>query len=174
MQAQREPAPWLTVWGGKLTTFRLLSQEAADKVGQLLGDERQPWTDDALLPGGDLRGLISNHVHPEHDINEFIAAMRHRYPWAELALLRRWVHAYGSRTLALLEGVKRAGDLGAEVAPGLFERELNYLRQNEWALTADDVLWRRSKLGLRYTAEQRAAVALWMQGHRVEAQRSAA
>ncbi len=174
VQAQREPAPWLTVWGGKLTTFRLLSQEAADKVGQLLGDERQPWTDDALLPGGDLRGLISNHVHPEHDINEFIAAMRHRYPWAELALLRRWVHAYGSRTLALLEGVKRAGDLGAEVAPGLFERELNYLRQNEWALTADDVLWRRSKLGLRYTAEQRAAVALWMQGHRVEAQRSAA
>jgi glycerol-3-phosphate dehydrogenase len=174
VQAQRDPAPWLTVWGGKLTTFRLLSQEAADKVGQLLGDVRQAWTDDAILPGGDLRGVVSNHVHPELDINEYLSAMRQRYPWIDAALLHRWVHSYGSRTLTLLDGVKRMVDLGSEVAPGLYERELIYLRQHEWALAAEDVLWRRSKLGLHYTPAQREAVVRWYQTIGQAAQRTAA
>lgn len=174
VQAQRDPAPWLTVWGGKLTTFRLLSQEAADKVGQLLGEVRQAWTDDAILPGGDLRGVVSNHVHPELDINEYLSAMRQRYPWIDAALLHRWVHSYGSRTLTLLDGVKRMVDLGSEVAPGLYERELIYLRQHEWALAAEDVLWRRSKLGLHYTSAQREAVVRWYQHIGQAAQRTAA
>ncbi|MDE2077863.1 MAG: glycerol-3-phosphate dehydrogenase [Burkholderiales bacterium] len=174
VQAQRDPAPWLTVWGGKLTTFRLLSQEAADKVGQLLGDERQGWTDDAILPGGDLRGLVGSHVHPEQDLNEFVSVMRQRLPRIDTALLHRWVHAYGSRTLSLLEGVKRMSDLGSEIAPGLYEIELNYLRQHEWAMTAEDVLWRRSKLGLHYTEAQRQSVADWMQQHPHQAQLNAA
>lgn len=174
VQAQSLPAPWLTVWGGKLTTFRLLSQEAADKVGQLLGDVRKPWTDDALLPGGDLRCVVGSPVHPVHDINEFAAALRQRCPWVDQNVLHRWAHTYGSRTLTWLEGAKRKVDLGAEVAPGLFERELNYLRRYEWAQTAEDVLWRRTKLGLHYTVEQRAAVADWMTGAQASNQRSAA
>ena len=174
VQAQSVPAPWLTVWGGKLTTFRLLSQEAADKVGQLLGDVRAPWTDAAILPGGDLRSVVGNPVHPVQDINEFTAALRQRCPWVDPAVLKRWAHTYGSRTLVWLDGARRKLDLGAEVAPGLFERELNYLRQHEWAMTAEDVLWRRTKLGLHYSAEQRAAVADWMAAVQTRAQRSAA
>ena len=100
---------------------------------------------------------VGSPVHPVHDINEFAAALRQRCPWVDQNVLHRWAHTYGSRTLTWLEGAKRKVDLGAEVAPGLFERELNYLRRYEWAQTAEDVLWRRTKLGLHYTVEQRAA-----------------
>jgi glycerol-3-phosphate dehydrogenase len=161
LQAQHKPAPWLTVWGGKLTTFRLLSEQAANQVGELLGERRHSWTADAILPGGQLTELIDESVNPQTDIAAFQARLRKRYPWIDLPLARRWSRAYGSRVLKLLEGVSSRSDLGAEVAPDLYEAELFYLKRHEWALTADDVLWRRSKLGLHYTPAQRQAVADW-------------
>ena len=88
----------------------------------------------------------------------FIDAVGRRHPDVPTALGQRWAHAYGSRIPLLLAGAK---GLGAEVAPELFEAELDYLHQHEWARTADDVLWRRSKLGLHYSAAQREAVARW-------------
>jgi glycerol-3-phosphate dehydrogenase len=161
LQAQQKPAPWLTVWGGKLTTFRLLSQEAADEVGQMLGDPRHHWTGDAVLPGGTLSDLIEETLNPVDDMAEFQSRLRKRHPWMDLGLMRRWTRAYGSRVLRLLDGIASRDDLGTEVAPDLYEAELFYLKRNEWAMTADDVLWRRSKLGLHYTPEQRQAVADW-------------
>jgi len=149
------------VWGGKLTTFRLLSEQAANQVGELLGERRHSWTADAILPGGQLTELIDESVNPQTDIAAFQARLRKRYPWIDLPLARRWSRAYGSRVLKLLEGVSSRSDLGAEVAPDLYEAELFYLKRHEWALTADDVLWRRSKLGLHYTPAQRQAVADW-------------
>jgi glycerol-3-phosphate dehydrogenase len=74
---------------------------------------------------------------------------------------KRWVRSYGSR----VNPAAGYGPLGAEVAPGLFEAELHYLHDHEWARSADDVLWRRSKLGLHYDAAQRAAVQTWCQNH---------
>ncbi|MDE2401132.1 MAG: glycerol-3-phosphate dehydrogenase [Burkholderiales bacterium] len=163
LEAHTEPSPWLTVWGGKLTTFRLLAEQAADLVSKQLGDPRHPWTAEASLPGGQLTDLIDESVHPEQDMAEFQRRLRKRHPWLDLGLMRRWSRAYGSLVLRLLDGVSGRSDLGAEVAPDLYEVELYYLKRHEWALTADDVLWRRSKLGLHYTPEQCEAVARWWQ-----------
>ena len=163
LQTQRHPLPWLTVWGGKLTTFRLLSQEAADEVGQMLGDPRHHWTGDAMLPGGTLSDLIEETRNPIVDMAEFQSRLRKRHPWMDLGLMRRWTRAYGSRVLRLLDGVSSRADLGLEIAPDLYETELFYLKRHEWAMTADDVLWRRSKLGLHYSPEQRQAVADWFE-----------
>ncbi len=162
LQSQVRPAPWLTVWGGKLTTFRKLSEQAADQVGAMLGEVRRPWTESAFLPGGDLSELVDELSHPEADMAAFQHRLRQRHPWIDLPLLRRWTRAYGGRVLRLLDGVSSRGDLGAEVAPDLHEAELFFLKRNEWALTCDDVLWRRSKLGLHCTPEQREAVAVWL------------
>ena len=92
----------------------------------------------------------------------FQARLRQQHPWMDLGLARRWSRAYGSRVALMLDGVHSRADLGAEVAPDLYEAELFYLRRHEWALTADDVLWRRTKLGLRYSPAQRQAVADWL------------
>ncbi len=162
LQSQVRPAPWLTVWGGKLTTFRKLSEQAADQIGVMLGETRRPWTESAFLPGGDLSELVDELTHPEADMAAFQHRLRQRHPWIDLPLLRRWTRAYGGRVLRLLDGVSSRGDLGAEVAPDLHEAELFFLKRNEWALTCDDVLWRRSKLGLHCTPEQREAVADWL------------
>ena len=161
LQAQSRPSPWLTVWGGKLTTFRLLSEQAADQVGALLGEARRAWTATATLPGGDLSDLVDELQHPQADMAAFQHQLRQRHPWIDLGLLRRWSRAYGGRVLRLLDGVSSRADLGAEVAPDLYEAELFYLKRHEWALTADDALWRRSKLGLHLTEDQRQAVADW-------------
>jgi glycerol-3-phosphate dehydrogenase len=142
-------APLLNVWGGKLTTYRKLAEDGATRLGELLGDARKPWTRDAKLPGGDLG---SHGVH----IAGFIAALQARHAARPPAMVERLARAYGQQAEALL-----AAAPGAEVAPGLFEAELRHLIEQEWATRADDVLWRRSKLGLHYTPEQRAAVADW-------------
>ena len=161
LQTHSGLSPWLTVWGGKLTTFRLLAQEAADAVGTMLGDPRHHWTADAVLPGGALSELIEETRNPQTDMAAFQVSLRKRHPWMDLGLMRRWTRAYGSRVLLLLDGISSRSDLGAEVAPDLYEVELHYLKQHEWAMTADDVLWRRSKLGLHYSVDQRQAVADW-------------
>lgn len=142
-------APLLNVWGGKLTTYRKLAEDGASQLGRLLGDARKPWTRGATLPGGDLgpHGV---------DLDAFTRALQARHAGRPPQLVARLAHAYGSGAEALL-----AAPPGAEVAPGLFEAELRHLIEQEWARSADDVLWRRSKLGLHYTAAQREAVAAW-------------
>ncbi len=161
LQAHVRPAPVLTVWGGTLSSFRLLAEQAADQVGDLLGERRLAWTAEAALPGGLLGELLDKRVSPELDLLAFQSRLRQRHPWLDLPLLRRWTRAYGSRVLRLLDGVRGRGDLGAEVLPDLFEAELYHLRRQEWAMTAEDVLWRRSKLGLHATPAQREALAAW-------------
>ena len=155
---EHDKAPLLTVWGGKITTFRKLAEEAAEGLLQRLGERRAAWTDNALLPGGDLSAWIGAPVRPDQDFEKFSAALIQRYPKLPGAMLRRWARCYGSR-VALF--VPDDGALGAEVAPGLYTAELDYLYQHEWATSADDVLWRRTKLGLHYSAAQREAVARW-------------
>ncbi len=157
LESHTEAAPLLSVWGGKITTFRKLAEEAADEVGRLLGERRAAWTAKASLPGGDLSPWIGAADRPDRDFERLVTAVRTRHPALGAACARRLSRAYGARIDKVL-----ARDLGAEVAPGLFEAELNYLRNEEWATTAEDVLWRRSKLGLHYTEAQRRSVADWM------------
>lgn len=149
-------APLLTVWGGKMTTFRKLAEEAADLLAAPLGATRGAWTRDALLPGGDLRAWIGAPQRPDSDMQRFEQALLLRHPELGERMARRWARAYGSRV-----GLVLADGLGAPVATDLHEGELNYLHRHEWARCADDVLWRRSKLGLHLDADGRAAVADW-------------
>ena len=157
-------APLLTVLGGKITTFRRLAEEAGDRLCAALGERRGGWTRSAVLPGGDLSGWIGPPQRPDVDFDRFVVAVRSRHPWLPPALALRLCRAYGSRidrVLVAADGRPAAAlaDLGAEVAPGLHAAELRYLQTVEWARCADDVLWRRSKLGLHGLAAARAARA---------------
>ena len=147
-------APLLTVWGGKITTFRRLAEEAVDLLARPLGLARGAWTRGAFLPGGDLGEWIGPARRPDTDFARFEQAVRLRWPELPANVLHRLARAYGGRIGQVI------GE-GDEVAPGLFEAELRYLHDHEWARSADDVLWRRSKLGLHYDTDQRAAVAAW-------------
>lgn len=161
LDLQQVPAPLLNVWGGKITTFRKLAEEAADMLAPLLGVGGRAWTASSVLPGGDLERLTGRRSRPDADFEAFVRQLQSRFAWLPATLARRLSRAYGSRSLDLIGRAASLTDLGPEVAPNLFEAELDYLCRVEWARNADDVLWRRSKLGLHYTPEQRAAVAGW-------------
>ena len=161
LELDTSAAPLLTVWGGKITTYRKLAEEAGDLLGAPLATPRGAWTRDAILPGGDFASWIGAAQRPDADFARFLQVLAQRHPGLPAPLARRLARAYGTRVEALLRG----GDLGAEVAPGLFEAELDYLHANEWARSADDVLWRRSKLGLHLDAAQRDAVDDWCAAH---------
>jgi glycerol-3-phosphate dehydrogenase len=150
-------APLLTVWGGKLTAFRKLAEEAADLLQAPLRPASGAWTERAPLPGGDLSAWIGAAERPDTDFERFVQALAARHPALPAPLVRRLAHAYGARVEMVLGG----DDLGAEVAPGLFEAELHYLHRHEWARCAQDVLWRRTKLGLHYDDTQRRRVQAW-------------
>lgn len=155
-------APLLSVWGGKITTYRKLAEEAANEIGRVLGAARGAWTASSYLPGGDLREWIGEPRRPDTDIECFIERVSERHPWLERALAGRLAHAYGSRIDRVLGAARQTSDLGKEIAPGLFEAELRYLCREEWAQTAADVLWRRTKRGLHCSPAERRQLADWM------------
>ncbi|VWX62723.1 sn-glycerol-3-phosphate dehydrogenase, aerobic, FAD/NAD(P)-binding [Burkholderiales bacterium 8X] len=177
LEPSTSAAPLLSVWGGKITTFRKLAEDAADEVGRMLGEKRKGWTDDAFLAGGDLSpwiGPVRAGARPADEFERFVGAVQSRHPWLPPALARRLARSYGGRITEVLGDAHGTADLGAEIAPGLHERELAYLADKEWATSGDDVLWRRSKLGLHYSPAQRDAVAAWMRDHRVRKEAHAA
>jgi glycerol-3-phosphate dehydrogenase len=153
-------APLLSVWGGKITTFRKLAEEAADLLCDAFGERRAAWTAGAQLPGGDLRPWIGDPKRPDDDLQCFTQALQNAHPQLPPPLLARWARDYGAR-IALLLGADTPPRLGASVAPGVYEAELRYLHDHEWARCAEDVLWRRTKLGLHLDEFGRAAVAAW-------------
>lgn len=134
-------APLLSVFGGKITTFRKLGEEAGDRLCAALGMGSGAWTHRVPLPGGDMKDLAKLHE-----------TLRARCQWLPDDLARRYVRTYGTRTLQLIGAAEDLRDLGEEIAPGLFAAELAYLRDVEWARSAEDVLWRRTKLGLHLHA----------------------
>lgn len=144
-----EGAPLLAVYGGKITTYRHLAEEAVDMLAARLPMPAGPgWTDRRPLPGGDF---------PVDGIGAVIAEIAARAPALDARDAERLARAYGTRALTWL-----SADTGLSFGAGLSEAELDYLRREEWAMTAEDVLWRRSKLGLHMTADQRAAVKDWL------------
>ena len=145
-------APLLTVYGGKITTYRRLAEDALARLSHFFPRSR-PWTAASPLPGGDF-------VHDGAPV--LIARVRRQWPFLNGDDAGRLVSAYGTRVDDLLKPVKQPGDLGTHFGAGLTEVEVRYLMTREWARTADDVLWRRSKLGLRFTAAETAALARFM------------
>jgi glycerol-3-phosphate dehydrogenase len=146
-------APLLSIYGGKLTTYRKLAEDVVDALAPLLSCTATHWTAEAPLPGGDM---------PAADFDAFLASLSQRYPWVPSKLLLRWARAYGTRALRLLEDARSVAELGEEVLPGLFAREIDYLRREEWAESADDILYRRSKLALQLPADSAARLDDWL------------
>jgi glycerol-3-phosphate dehydrogenase len=161
LESRTDGPPLITVWGGKVTTFRKLSEEAADMVCGMLGSSAAAWTAPAQLPGGNLSSWGGDTGRPDRDFHTFAQTVRHRYPWLPRLLALRLARAYGSRIDRILGDATSLEGLGTEVAPDLYEAELEYLIQAEWATEAEDVLWRRSRLGLHCSPAQRDSVAAW-------------
>jgi glycerol-3-phosphate dehydrogenase len=153
LELDRAPAPLLSVFGGKITTYRRLAEDAVDLLNTTLGERGAPWTAGAVLPGGDL---------PEGSFAVFLRALERRYSWLPAQLRRRYAHAYGTRITCVLGEATSLAGLGAEVLPDLYERELEYLCREEFALTAEDILWRRSKLGLHLMGADLAPLEGWL------------
>ena len=149
-------APLLSVFGGKITTFRKLAEEACDALCRALGSAASAWTAGSPLPGADIAGA---------HFAAFADAFAQQYRWLPPALAYRYACAYGTRAANVVGGAQSLAELGAAFAPGLYEAELRYLRDVEWATCAQDVLWRRSKLGLHVApdalAEVTAALDEW-------------
>ena len=146
-------APLLSVFGGKITTFRKLAEHAVDRLKPYFPDLPAAWTAGAALPGGDIDG---------GDFSAFLDALQASKPGLPAELVRGYARRYGSLSMELLDGVASVDDLGDCFGPGLYEREIIYLIRNEWARTAEDVLERRTKLGLRISDKDRARLEDWI------------
>ena len=152
-----EVAPLLSVFGGKLTTSRRLAEAALARLAPFFPGLPGPWTAGAHLPGGDF---------PWDGFGRLVAGLRERFPFLPEPLARRLARYYGTQAAELLGDARVLGDLGEPFGAGLFEREVDWMVREEWAATADDILWRRSKLGLRLGAAERARLEAWLGGAR--------
>jgi glycerol-3-phosphate dehydrogenase len=149
LELSAEQPAVLSVFGGKLTTYRRLAEAVLEKLHPFIGGTRQSWTDRAPLPGGDL---------PRGDFDAFLAYVNRRWSFLPPALACRLARAYGTRIEAILGMASTMADLGEHFGAGLTAAELGYLVESEWAVTAEDILWRRTKLGLHMTEAQRTSV----------------
>jgi glycerol-3-phosphate dehydrogenase len=143
-------APLLSVFGGKLTTYRRLAEHALDDLKPFFPGMKDAWTGGTTLPGGDV---------PGSDIEAYVRDFSSRHAFLPRETAERLVHAYGTRAEQVIGDAKSLDDLGRDFGAGLREAEVRYLAQKEWARSADDVLWRRSKLGLRVGAQVEAEIA---------------
>ncbi len=158
LDAGASRAPLLSIFGGKITTYRRLAEDALERLSAALPATPKPlakpgWTATAPLPGGDF---------PAGGHNELAAMLRRAYPFLTLSHAERLIAAYGTRAAKLLGTARNSADLGRTFGATLTEAEVRYLIANEWARTADDVIWRRSKLGLDMTAAEIAALETWL------------
>ncbi|MBW7470219.1 glycerol-3-phosphate dehydrogenase [Marinobacter sp. F4218] len=133
-------APLISVFGGKITTYRKLAEAATDKLCQFFPNAGGRWTKNAVLPGGDF------------DNQENLSAqLHHDFPWLPENLISRYVRTYGTCAYTFLRDCSSVEDLGQHFAGTLYAAEVRYLMEAEWAMDADDILWRRTKQGLYAT-----------------------
>lgn len=140
-------APLLTVYGGKITTYRRLAESVLHKLEPVFPGMSGDWTASATLPGGDFAS--------QQSLSDRLAT---DYPWLEPTLRERWVKQYGTLVNNMLAGATDMTALGASIGPGLYACEVDYLCAQEWAHTVDDILWRRTKLGLWFDDAARTAL----------------
>ncbi|HEU0083509.1 MAG TPA: glycerol-3-phosphate dehydrogenase, partial [Bradyrhizobium sp.] len=154
-------APLLSIYGGKITTYRRLAEEALEKLSPWLNGAAAPagWTAKSPLPGGDLDVSA---------IAALSAELARNYPFLSPSYASRLAHAYGTRAIKVLGNAKTFADLGQAFGATLTASEAGYLIANEWACTADDIVWRRSKLGLRLSDAEISALDDWISAHRAQ------
>ena len=156
LDAPEGKAPLLSIFGGKITTYRKLAEHALEKLAPLLGASGKGWTANAALPGGDI---------PNADFAGFLRGLTRDYPFLPAAMAERIGGAYGTRARRWLGDAESLADLGEHVGHDLYAAELAYLAQEEWALSGEDALMRRSKLGLHLDAAGKARADAWMREH---------
>lgn len=155
-QKTKDGAVALSILGGKITTYRKLAEQAVNQLSSIFNNTNKAWTSTAPLPGGNL---------PGENIDEFIELTAHEFPWLPHDLLCRYATSYGTRMSILLNGVSCFSDLGAELTPGLFEIEIRYLIKHEWAHTVEDILWRRTKLGILANTKNTNNLQDWLKSN---------
>ena len=153
-------APLLSIYGGKITTYRRLAEEALERLSPYLRSAiaREGWTGKSPLPGGDMDVSA---------VAALSAELTRSYPFLTPAHANRLAHAYGTRATKWLGNAKSIADLGQSFGATLTANEVSYLMASEWALTAEDIVWRRSKLGLRMSATEVAALDDWIAAHKL-------
>ena len=147
-ELEGEP-PILSVFGGKITTYRKLAEHAVQKLQPFFPQMKGDWTAMATLPGGDL---------PDADFDQYLACFKSSHPWLPADVAHHYCRLYGNKAEVLLGNARSIADLGQHFGAQLYAAEIDYLRQHEWAVTAEDILQRRTKLGLHLNATQRQAV----------------
>ncbi|MGN6469988.1 MAG: glycerol-3-phosphate dehydrogenase [Rhizobiaceae bacterium] len=155
VDAPKGEAALINSFGGKITTFRRLSESVLEKIEEHLGRRGKPWTADAPLPGGDFAPA---------QFDAEVSRLKADYPFLERAHARRLTRLYGTRARRILGLGKSLQDLGRFFGADLYEAEIRYLIREEWALTAEDVLWRRTKRGLKLSESQARNVAQFIDG----------
>jgi glycerol-3-phosphate dehydrogenase len=148
-------APVLSVFGGKITTYRRLAEHALKKLEPHLGPMAKPWTGATPLPGGDI---------PGGDVEAFIGDVHRRWPFLDLTQARRLAHAYGTRISRLLDGVGSREEMGEDFGGGLTRLEVDFLVREEWAGSAEDLYWRHSKAGLHASPADERRLVAYLQG----------
>lgn len=147
----QKPALILSIYGGKITTYRQLASEAIDTLIPYFKGLGRTQTHQSPLPGSDC---------PQHlSFSEYCLQAKQTYSWLDNHLLNRYLQTYGTRTSRLLENCSKMEDLGVHVAHGLFQREIEYLVAEEWVVYVEDLLWRRTKLGLLFNEEEKRQLA---------------
>jgi len=147
-------APMLNVFGGKITTFRKLSEHALQRLAKFFPKMGGDWTRSATLPGGDI---------PNADYTSFADSLREAYPWMPRTLVNHYGHLYGARTKTIVGDATSLASLGRHFGGNLHEAEVRYLVAYEWAHTVDDILLRRTKEGLHMTAKEKADFSAWFE-----------
>jgi len=153
---QKQAAPILSILGGKITTHRVLAEEVMSTLKLFFPNMKPKWTHNAIIPGGDI---------PNGDFENFKKEMLKKYTKMPIKLMSRYLRCYGTLCENILQGCKGIENLGKCYGSNLFHRELVYLMEHEWARTAEDVLWRRSKLGLQFSTEQTTYLDSVMQNY---------
>ncbi len=151
-------AAFMSIYGGKITTSRKLAEHAIEKLQPFLGFEAKAWTRKGHFPGGDIKNA---------DFDGFKTSMQSRYPWIEPDHLHRLARRYGTRMQDVIGEAKSLSDLGTVFYRGLSEREVRYMIENEFVTSADDILWRRTKLGLHMPEDEREAFTDWFHNNMV-------
>lgn len=144
--------PMLSVFGGKITTFRKLSEHALQRIAKFFPAMGKDWTRDVALPGGEIDGA---------DFEGFLNQLRTQYRWMPRQQLKRLARLYGARVTKILGAANSPAGLGRQFGGGLCEVEVNYLIANEWAVTAEDILTRRTKTALHMTPRERSEFESW-------------
>ncbi|SON57363.1 Aerobic glycerol-3-phosphate dehydrogenase [Hartmannibacter diazotrophicus] len=149
-------APLVNIFGGKITTYRRLAEAMLDKIAGLIGAKGAPWTASSTLPGGDFA---------TDGYETLVARLRGDHPFLAERHARRLARLYGTRAFAILQSTASVADLGTHFGADLYEREVVFLMTHEWAASAEDVLWRRTKLGLSMSGAEAEALDNWMKAN---------